>query len=131
MLEALSKMYTEIHNKKKFTKLKEHFKLLEDGLGAIDYYDAIAKNLAKNKKIPAKVLQYLQAQTREKIQHLNDVLVEKKWVDSSNERILKIRKKLSDAEWLDEEKEIAAIESFYRQGRLKTLLNLHTALLSF
>jgi hypothetical protein len=116
MLEGLSKMYIDIHNKKKFSKLKEHFKLLEDGLGAIDYYDAIAKNLSKNKKVPAKVLQYLQAQTREKIQHLNDVLVEKKWIDSSNERIVKIRKKLSDAEWLNEEKEIAAIQSFYHNA---------------
>jgi hypothetical protein len=116
MLEALAKMYIDIHNKKKFSKLKEHFKLLEDGLGAIDYYDAIAKSLSKNKKIPVKVLQYLQAQAREKIQHLNDVLVEKKWIDSSNERILKIRKKLSEAEWLNEEKEIAAIESFYHKA---------------
>lgn len=116
MLEALCKMYAEIHNKKKFSKLKEHFKLLEDGLGAIDYYDAIAKNLSKNKKVPAKVLQYLQAQTREKIQHLNDVLGEKKWVDSSNERILKVRKKLSEADWLKEEKEITAIGSFYQKA---------------
>lgn len=116
MLEALSKMYAEIHNKKKFSKLKEHFKLLEDALGAIDYYDAIAKGLSKNKKIPANVLQYLQAQTREKIQHLNDVLVEKKWVDSSNERILKIRKKLADADWLNEEKEVKAIEAFYHNA---------------
>ncbi len=122
MLEALAKMYIEIHNKKKFTKLKEHFKLLEDGLGAIDYYDSIAKNLAKNKKTPANILQYLQAQTREKVQHLNDVLVEKKWVDSSNERIIKIRKKLSDADWKNEEKEIAAIESFYHKA-IKSIID--------
>ena len=116
MLEALSKMYIEIHNKKKFTKLKEHFKLLEDGLGAIDYYGAIAKNLAGNKKIPTNILQYLQAQTREKIQHLNVVLVEKKWIDCNNQRILKIKKKLSGADWLTEEKETAAIESFYHKA---------------
>lgn len=116
MLEGLSKLYIDIHNKKKFTKLKEHFKLLEDGIGAIDYYDAVAKNLAGNKKIPAGILQYLQAQTREKIQHLNDVLVDKKWVDSNNERIFKIRKKLSDADWMNEEKEVDAIHSFYNKA---------------
>jgi len=43
MLEGLAKMYSGIHNNKKFTKLKEHFKFLEDVLGAIDYYDAFAK----------------------------------------------------------------------------------------
>ncbi len=115
MLQALSKLYEELHNKKKFSKLKEHFKLLEDGIGAIDYYDAIAKNLSANKKIPKSIIQYLQAQTREKIQHLNDVLMDKKWVDSNNERILKIRKKLAEANWMEEEKETAAIHLFYNK----------------
>lgn len=116
MLEGLSKLYAELHNKKKFSKLKEHFKLLEDGIGAIDYYDAIAKNLSANKKVPATIVQYLQAQTREKIQHLNDVLAEKKWVDSNNERITKIKKKLTDADWIDEAKEMAAIHLFYNKA---------------
>jgi hypothetical protein len=116
MLEGLCKLYEELHNKKKFGKLKEHFKLLEDGIGAIDYYDAIAKNLSANKKVPASITQYLQAQTREKIQHLNDVLADKKWVDSNNERLLKSRKKLSDADWLNEEKEVEAIHSFYNNA---------------
>ena len=72
MLEGLSKLYLDLHNKKKFTALKEQFKLLEDGLGAIDYYDSFAKEFAKNKKIPVAVTKYLQAQTREKIQHLKN-----------------------------------------------------------
>lgn len=116
MLEALSKLYAELHNKKKFSKLKEHFKLLEDGLGAIDYYDAIAKNLSAGKKMPKGITEYLQAQTREKIQHLNDVLADKKWVDSGNERIIKIRKKLAAADWMNEEKETAAIHVFYNKA---------------
>ena len=116
MLEGLCKLYEELHNKKKFGKLKEHFKLLEDGLGAIDYYDAIAKNLSANKKISKSIIQYLQAQTREKIQHLNDVLADKKWVDSNNERITKIKKKVEDAGWMDEEKETTAIHLFYNQS---------------
>jgi hypothetical protein len=50
MLEALSKIYSSLHNKKKFTKIELHFKIVEDTLGAIDYYDLAAKDLAKNKK---------------------------------------------------------------------------------
>jgi hypothetical protein len=113
MLEGLAKLYIEIHNKKKFTKLKEQFKILEDAIGAIDYYDSIAKNLAKNKKIPAKVIEYLQAQTREKIQHLNELLIEHKWTLSTNERITKIRKKLGEANWLKEEDEIKELNDYY------------------
>ncbi|MBL0359348.1 MAG: hypothetical protein IPP72_21905 [Chitinophagaceae bacterium] len=116
MLEGLSKMYTEIHNRNKFSKLKEHFKLLEDAIGAIDYYDSLAKNLKSNKKIPAKVFQYLQAQSREKIQHLNELLNEKKWIDNNNARILKIKKKLAEADWQDEENEMAAIQKFYTKS---------------
>ena len=52
MLEGLSKLYAGVHNKKKFSKLKEHFKNLEDVIGTIDYYDSFAKDLLKIKKYP-------------------------------------------------------------------------------
>ena len=114
MLEGLAKLYAGIHNKKKFTKLKEHFKLLEDGFGAIDYYDSFAKEFAVNKKIPVTVVNYLQAQTREKIQSLNETLIEKRWVNETNSRISTIREKLSDADWLKEKKEMEKVAGFYR-----------------
>ena len=113
MLEGLAKLYAGIHNKKRFSKLKEHFKLLEDGLGAIDYYDAFAKEFAANKNIPATVTSYLQAQTREKIQSLNEVLKEKAWLSDDNKRMTKIRKKLDKAGWLKEKDEIEKIAEFY------------------
>lgn len=116
MLEGLSKLYGGIHNKKKFGKIKEQFKLLEDGLGVIDYYDAFAKQLAANKKIPAAVTGYLQAQTREKIQRLNELLTEKNWIGENADRAQKIRKKLEKADWLKPAAEIAAIESFYGEA---------------
>lgn len=113
MLEALAKMYAGIHNKKKFSKLKEHFKLLEDMLGQIDYYDAFAKEFVADKKIPATITNYLQAQSREKIQSLNEILTEKEWLGNDNSRINKIRKKLSKADWQDEKQDIKSIEQFY------------------
>ena len=116
MLEALAKLYTELHNKKRFTKIKEHFKLLEDALGAIDYYDAIAKDFVAKKNIPAALVSYLQAQTREKIQSLNELLIEKKWLNADESRIKKIREKLKDANWLDEKEEIDQIKEFYGEA---------------
>jgi hypothetical protein len=94
--------------------LKERFKLLEDGIGAIDFYDASAKALSGNKKIPAQVIQYLQAQTREKIQHLNDVLASEAWTGNGMIRMQKIRKKLEEIEWMKEETETLLIEKAYR-----------------
>ena len=113
MLEGLAKMYSALHNKKKFTKLKIHFKLLEDTLGAIDYYDSIAKDLSLNKKINVEIINYLQAQSREKIQSLNEILIENKWLSTTDNRIKKIHQKLQEADWLKEEKEVKAINDFY------------------
>ncbi|MEO6729743.1 MAG: hypothetical protein ABIN01_00905 [Ferruginibacter sp.] len=116
MLEALAKMYAGFHNGKRFDKMREHFKLLEDILGAIDYYDTVAKNLVTNKKIPASVVTYLQAQSREKIQSLNEALTEHDWLLPDNNRIAKIQKKLSEADWKNEETEIQLMNEWYGES---------------
>lgn len=122
MLEGLAKLYAGLHNKKKFSKLKDQFKLLEDALGAIDYYDAFAKEFAKNKKIPASIKNYIQAQSREKLQSLNETLKEKEWISAGNIRIAKIRKKLAKADWQKEREETESINSFYILA-IKKILN--------
>lgn len=113
MLEALAGLYADIHNKKKFKKLKDHFKLLEDTIGAIDFYDNYASAFVVNKKIPAAITRYVQAQSREKIQFLNELLQEKNWLGDSPVRIEKIRKKLKKADWLSEKDDIKSIHRFY------------------
>ena len=113
MLEGLAKMYSGIHNTKKFVKLKAHFKLLEDVLGAIDYYDAFAKQFAGNKNIPSSIVDYLNAQTREKIQSLNELLAEEGWLGADATRIKKIQKILGKVDWLKEKEEVNAINKFY------------------
>jgi len=113
MLEALSILYAGIHNKKKFTKLKDRFKQLEDAIGGIDYYDSYAKELVGNKKIPKTITAYLQAQSREKIQSLNEILKEKKWLSEGNIRMKKIGKRLAKADWLAEKEDMESISSYY------------------
>lgn len=113
MLEGLAKLYAGIHNKKKFSKIKEHVKLLEDAIGQIDYYDAFAKEFSANKKMPKEITSYLQAQSREKIQSLNELLTEKEWLGDNADRIKKIRKKISEADWQDEKDDVKSIQQFY------------------
>jgi hypothetical protein len=121
MLEGLSKLYAGIHNEKKFKKCKEHFKLLEDGFGVIDYYDSFAKQFVGDKTIPAAITNYLQAQSREKIQSLNEALKENSWLDEDNTRIKKIRKKLEEADWQKEKDDIKGIHKFYITSITKIL----------
>lgn len=116
MLEGLAKLYAGIHNKKKFLKIKEHFKLLEDTLGAIDYYDGFAKEFAQNTGIPATITNYLQAQAREKTETLNQILIDKKWLGEKANRVKKIRKKLDKVDWLKPEEEVQGVENFYKEA---------------
>lgn len=115
MLEGLSKLYAELHNKNRFSKLKDDFKLLEDALGAIDYYDCFAREFADNPAIPPAVTEYMQAQAREKIQHLNDLLQQRNWVGQESSRIKKMRTKLQEADWMKDDKEVKGIADFYEQ----------------
>ena len=113
MLEGLAKLYSGIHNEKKIGKIKEHFKLLEDVFGAVDYYDAFAKEFILAKKVPANIISYLQAQAREKIQNANELLQEHKWLGADNRRMRKIRQKLNEVDWMKDEREVKAINEFY------------------
>lgn len=113
MLEALARMYGEFHNKKKFEKITTYFKSVEDAIGAVDYYDNMAKAFASNKKIPASIINYLQAETREKLQSLNELLTEKDWLNPTESRLAKIHEKLTEADWKSEKKEANEIATFY------------------
>ena len=119
MLEALAKMYSGLHNKKKFEKMQERFKLLEDAIGAIDYYDMVAQDLAANKKIPASIVNYLHAQSREKIQSLNEILSEEGWLQPADNRVMKIQKRLRKMDWLDESEEVKMIDEYYGEAIYK------------
>ena len=115
MLEALSRMYRDIHNNKKFNKLKEQFKQLEDALGAIDYYDAYANEFLKHPMVPVHIREYMQGQAREKIQKLNEILTEEKWLQPGG-RLKKIRSKLKEADWQQPKEELQGIKDVYENS---------------
>lgn len=115
MLQALGKLYSKLHNEKRFSKLKDRFKLLEDGIGQIDYYEYYAKLFLDHPGVPVHVREYMQGQAREKTQHVNDILISEGWIGDNNNRIEKIRSKLTDADWLAAEEEAKAIEKYYQE----------------
>ena len=115
MLEGLAKLYSGIHNPKKFEKIETHFKTLEDALGAIDYYDSFAKELLLDPEVSAATIKFLQVRAGEKTAFLNDLLTERNWLGENAGRLQKIREKLNEADWLDEKAELKAIEKFYEE----------------
>ncbi|MCY7293172.1 MAG: hypothetical protein LH615_13420 [Ferruginibacter sp.] len=115
MLEGLAKLYAGLHNKKLFTYVKDHFKALEDMLGAVDYFDAFAKSFLADAEIPSTIRMYMEEKREQEYEKINAYLVKKKWINKDAARTKKIRKKLKKADWQSPEKEIALITSYYKK----------------
>lgn len=115
MLEGLCRIYRNLHNKKKFQKLKDDFKFLEDALGGIDYYECYAQSFQAHPTVPVNIREYMQAQAREKIQGLNDYLVKERWVGQRANKIKKIKAVLKEVDWINPKEEVKAIRDFYEQ----------------
>jgi hypothetical protein len=116
MLQGLCRLYASMHNEKKFTKLKDAFKALEDLLGAIDYYDNFHADFIADKNIPVSIQKYTLAKKIEKIAALNFLLEKKKWIKADKPKVEKIRKKLAKLDWQEEAKEIEGIKKMYEKS---------------
>ena len=111
MLESLSKMYVQLHNKAFFTELNERFKEIEDVLGAIDYYATFLREFDADENIPLSVKSHLEGKTRDKIAIFNNLLAKRGWMNGKTLR--KINEGLTIAKWQNQEDEIANIEKYY------------------
>lgn len=121
MLEALTRIYKKIHNKKKFSRLNKWFKSMEDGLGSIDFYDGFYKEFAADTHMPPEITGYLKKCRDKKIKELDTVLRQKGWLHKG-QRFRKILHKLENADWLSPEKDLAAIREAYRDDVSKIIM---------
>jgi hypothetical protein len=113
MLEALTRIYRKIHEKKIFTKLNVSFKAIEDRLGAIDYYDGFYKEAISKKNMPASVITYLEVKKEEQVTLLNDLLTDENWIGKKRKRIRKILEKLNEVPWLSEFHDMIEVKNVY------------------
>jgi hypothetical protein len=111
MLQGFGRLYKNLHNKKRFTKLKDNFKQDEDLLGQVDYWQWLAASVKSNKEISATVKKYI-ATELEKTIAVADKNFTKKYVESTK-LVEKFTRKMSDAKWLDDKEETAALKEFY------------------
>ena len=107
MLEALTRVYQKIADKKLFEKLNKHFKLGEDLIGEIDFFYYYAEIL-EDENVKAGLIK----KAVEKEEEYNKLLKKKDWLNGK--RIKKIRKKISETPDLSIEKEISKIKDFYK-----------------
>ncbi len=122
MLEALAKLYEAFHHKKIFKKLREnHFKIIEDGLGQLDYYDFYISEFENIITVPRTAITYIKDQFQKKSTELNELLLKKGWIGEHNNRIAKIHKKLDAVDWKKEKKEVkaSATRKYFNCCRMK------------
>jgi hypothetical protein len=116
MLEALTRLYVKTHDREKFGKLKELFKMAEDGLGLIDYYQALYDSYKIEKKVPDVCRRYIKERLDHSAGIFNETLREKGWVSDKNLRIRKITRKLEEISWMGADKEVKAISEIYNSA---------------
>lgn len=130
MLEALTRLYKKIQDKKKFKKLNECFKEIEDMLGAIDFYDGFHKEFVSKQNMPELITDYFQKKMDGNLKELNHHLKKEGWLGKDHKRIAKIIKKLDKVNWPDQKEDtieilhvyntyIEKISENYKPGNLK------------
>ena len=116
MLEGLSRFYETQHNQKRFAKLKDSFKKLEDIIGAIDYYNWLAEESEKAADCPQEVKEYFTRQKNNKAAELEEALNKDNWLEEKKSAFNKIQKKLTRAKWQSPKKDVKGLETFYKNA---------------
>jgi hypothetical protein len=113
MLEGLTRVYRSMLSKKLFDKLNKRFKLFEDMLGTIDYYDGFNKEFAAKEGIPESIKDFIKMQMEYKLADLNQMLIDESWIGHDNKRMKKITSKLAKANWPIPEDDSTGVRKYY------------------
>jgi hypothetical protein len=114
-LQAICRLFAEAHNNKKLSKLKEHFKNIEDGIGQIDFYHVFARDFADNKKVPSTVVKGLHQKAKAAAAQLNQLLSDDGWLGKAPKRIKKIDKRVAAIDWLDGQAATDYLKTYYQK----------------
>lgn len=112
-VEALARIYRVTGPKKKrFGRIGEKFKQLEDLLGSIDYFEAFGKEYSNNKKIPEDVRSYFSSQEEKVLRKFNKLLRAKNWLNGK--QLKKISRDLEKTNWKGKDEQHSRLVKFYR-----------------
>jgi hypothetical protein len=109
-LQGLARIYEHLHNKKRFVKIKDQMKEIEDLLGQLDFYTTALKMWKLKKTVPVEIKDHLLQQIEEVKKSILPLLTEKYF--DSDKRITRMKKKIASASWLEENVELEKIKEF-------------------
>lgn len=99
-LEGLSKLHKKFANKSFFKALQSEFKIVEDQLGKIDYYDSFLREFKARKNIPVSFLKYFQDHVEHELNQLTLLL--KDIPMNTTAYMDTLQKRLEDIPWLND-----------------------------
>lgn len=113
MIEALCRIFEKVLAKRMFSKWRKKFKMLEDFIGQVDHFDAMARESkgSEGEELHAKA--YLAEKTLVNTAYLNEILHREGWLGAKSKKIEKFRKKLRKVKWLKPKKETEGILNFF------------------
>lgn len=119
MLEAASKIAKNVYDKKYFDELKDRFKMIEDGLGAIDHYVAFVRMFENDKNCSPELKSYLRQRAFESAEELNYLLEMNGWLNGL--ALEEIEKELKKINWKNADKELEGIKKYYQKEIIESI----------
>src|SRR6476620_2544296 len=98
-LEALSRIYKKIYDKKYFKSLQNSFKSIEDQLGKIDFYDGFWIEFSEIKSFPPVLLNHIKQHYFDELKTLESLLKKEDWLNPEG-KLKIIENELKELEWL-------------------------------
>lgn len=114
-LQALARIYRKIHDKTPFNTLRKEFKLLEDQMGRIDFFHAFYEEFSKQDGFPAPLLEYFKSHRDQELIALQQLLDDRKWIDTDRGRVAQIIKELESMSWLEALTDRTAVANFLNE----------------
>lgn len=126
-LEALTRLYRNVHEKKFFDGWYKEFKALEDTLGSIDHGDSMYKEFAAYKPLRKSADRIVLARVQEEVGFLNDILTNNGWTNGS--KLKEFEEGLASLSWKENDddchdfaegilQELQKLEEKYRGGEI-------------
>lgn len=103
-LESLCRIYKKIYDKKYFKSLQTEFKLLEDQLGKIDYYDSFWREFSSIEGFPTLSLNGIKQDYFNALSNLKELIETNGW-KNINQKFESILEKIEGFDWLEDEQE--------------------------
>lgn len=124
-LEGMTRVLMNVHDTKKMTALNAQFKVLEDGLGTMDYYTGLIKDFKPIKQL-TEFQQNLETHRTISAAQMNTLLEQYGWLERSDTKtntpqmessqLQKLQKVFKKIDWLSDKEMHKALKKHYKRS---------------